>query len=69
MLPTGSGGAAEPRDRRALCVDACPDAVAQHLETSNGLGYVVLDIGKGASTRLFRRLREIEGTIRARILY
>lgn len=45
------------------------NVLAQHLETSNGIGYVVLDIEKVASTRLFLRLKRIEGTIRARILY
>ena len=45
------------------------NVMAQHLETSNGIGYVVLDIEKVASTRLFARLKQIEGTVRARILY
>jgi D-3-phosphoglycerate dehydrogenase len=45
------------------------NVLSQYLETRNGVGYVVLDIEKVASTRLFRRLREIEGTLRARILY
>ena len=45
------------------------NVLAQHLETANSTGYVVLDIEKVASTRLFARLKQIEGTIRARILY
>ncbi len=45
------------------------NVLAQHLETSNGIGYVVLDIEKVASTRLYARLKQIEGTIRARLLY
>jgi len=45
------------------------NVLAQHLETANGLGYVVLDISKGASSRLFHRMRTIDGTIRSRILY
>jgi D-3-phosphoglycerate dehydrogenase len=45
------------------------NVMAQHLETANSIGYVVLDIEKVASTRLFARLRQIEGTVRARILY
>ena len=45
------------------------NVLAQHLETANGIGYVVLDIEKVASTRLYARLKQIEGTIRARILY
>lgn len=42
---------------------------AQHLETRNSVGYVVLDIEKVASKRLLERLKQVEGTIRARILY
>ena len=42
---------------------------AQHLETKNGIGYVVLDIEKAASSRLLRRLKQVPGTIRTRILY
>ncbi|MHC5050818.1 MAG: phosphoglycerate dehydrogenase [Planctomycetota bacterium] len=42
---------------------------AQHPETRNGIGYVVLDIEKVASKRLLERLKQVEGTIRARILY
>ena len=45
------------------------NVLAQHLETRGDLGYVVLDIAKVASTRLFTRLKTIEGTVRARILY
>ena len=45
------------------------NVMAQHLETSSDIGYVVLDIEKVASSRLFGLLRGIEGTIRARILY
>jgi D-3-phosphoglycerate dehydrogenase len=45
------------------------NVMSQYLETRGGVGYVVLDIEKGPSTRLFNRLREIEGTLRARILY
>ena len=45
------------------------NVMAQHLETHNGIGYVVFDIEKEASTGLLGRLKEVEGTIRARILY
>jgi len=45
------------------------NVLAQYLETKGPLGYVVLDIEKQASSRLFARLKEIEGTLRARILY
>ena len=42
---------------------------AQHLETVRDIGYVVLDIGREGSSRLFSLLKSIEGTIRTRILY
>jgi D-3-phosphoglycerate dehydrogenase len=42
---------------------------AQHLETKGEIGYVVLDIDKSGSSRLFTKLKAIEGTVRARILY
>jgi D-3-phosphoglycerate dehydrogenase len=45
------------------------NVLAQHLETRKSVGYVVLDIEKKASTALLARLKEIPGTIRARILY
>ena len=44
------------------------NVLAQHLETRKGVGYVVFDIEKQASTALLDRLKEIPGTIRARIL-
>ena len=45
------------------------NVLAQHLETRGPIGYVVLDIEKQASSRLFALLKEIPGTVRARILY
>jgi D-3-phosphoglycerate dehydrogenase len=45
------------------------NVLAQHLETRKSVGYVVLDIEKTAATAVLGRLREIPGTIRARILY
>ncbi|MHC4550053.1 MAG: phosphoglycerate dehydrogenase [Planctomycetota bacterium] len=45
------------------------NVMAQHLDTRNGIGYVVLDIEKEASSRLLTRLKQVEGTLRARILY
>jgi D-3-phosphoglycerate dehydrogenase len=45
------------------------NVVGQQLETRGEIGFVVLDIEKRASSRLFARLKEIPGTIRARILY
>ncbi|MFI5402020.1 MAG: NAD(P)-dependent oxidoreductase, partial [Planctomycetota bacterium] len=45
------------------------NVLAQHLETRKGVGYVVFDIEKKASSALLGRLKAIPGTIRARILY
>ena len=45
------------------------NVLAQHLETRKSVGYVVLDIEKKASSALLGRLKAIQGTIRARILY
>lgn len=45
------------------------NVLAQHLETRGPVGYVVLDIEKRASSRLFALLRRIPGTLRSRILY
>jgi len=45
------------------------NVLAQHLETAGEIGYVVLDIEKVGSSRLFAKLKDIPGTIRARLLY
>lgn len=45
------------------------NVLAQHLETRKSVGYVVFDIEKRASDGLLARLKEIPGTIRARVLY
>jgi D-3-phosphoglycerate dehydrogenase len=45
------------------------NVLAQHLETRKGVGYVVFDIEKAASSGLLGRLKAIPGTIRTRILY
>lgn len=42
---------------------------AQYLQTSKDVGYVVTDIDQASSDKAFEALREIPGTIRARILY
>jgi D-3-phosphoglycerate dehydrogenase len=52
-----------------LIADEEINVLAQHLETLRDIGYVVLDIEKAGSSRLFAKLKEIPGTIRARILY
>jgi D-3-phosphoglycerate dehydrogenase len=45
------------------------NVLAQQLDTRGEVGYVVFDIEKKASSRLFALLRAIPATIRARILY
>ncbi|MCW9027685.1 MAG: phosphoglycerate dehydrogenase [Kangiella sp.] len=42
---------------------------AQYLQTQGDIGYVVTDIDKGSSHFALEKMREIEGTIRARVLY
>ena len=41
----------------------------QYLQTQGDLGYVVTDIEDGSSQTALDKMRQIEGTIRARILY
>jgi len=43
--------------------------LAQHLRTTEQIGYVVFDIEKGYKEPLIESLKAIKGTIRARILY
>ena len=43
--------------------------LGQHLQTLNDIGYVVLDIEKESSKRTLEKIKTIEGTIRARLLY
>ena len=43
--------------------------LGQHLQTLNDIGYVVLDIEKEFSKRTLEKIKTIEGTIRARLLY
>jgi len=57
------------RQINAIIAEENINVLAQHLETKGDIGYVVLDIGKVASTRLYARIKSIEGTVRARILY
>ncbi|MDJ0837297.1 MAG: phosphoglycerate dehydrogenase [Acidobacteriota bacterium] len=45
------------------------NVLGQYLGTNNKIGYVVLDIAKDMSERLFERIRAVEGTIRCRMLY
>ncbi|WP_223671238.1 phosphoglycerate dehydrogenase [Kangiella shandongensis] len=41
----------------------------QYLQTQGELGYVVTDIEEGSSQTALKKMRQIEGTIRTRILY
>lgn len=45
------------------------NVLGQFLATNQKIGYVVLDIAKGVSGRVDGALRQIEGTIRMRVLY
>jgi len=45
------------------------NVVGQYLGTNQEVGYVVLDIGKDMSGRLFDRIRQIDGTIKCRMLF
>lgn len=42
---------------------------AQYLKTSDGIGYVVLDLDKKISRPALKLLKEVEGTIKVRLLY
>lgn len=42
---------------------------AQYLQTQGDIGYVVTDIDQSSSQIALEKMREIEGTIRARVLY
>lgn len=42
---------------------------AQYLQTNNDIGYVVIDIDSESSDAAFEKLKSINGTIRARMLY
>lgn len=41
----------------------------QFLQTVEDVGYVVIDVAKGASELALQKIKEIDGTIRARVLY
>ncbi len=52
-----------------LMAERSVNILGQHLKTRGELGYVVLDVDKVDAGSMLPRLREIEGTIRARVLY
>lgn len=41
----------------------------QFLQTVEDVGYVVIDVAKGASELALEKIKEVDGTIRARVLY
>jgi D-3-phosphoglycerate dehydrogenase len=41
----------------------------QYLQTNEKIGYVVIDVDKASSELALEKVREVEGTIRARILF
>jgi D-3-phosphoglycerate dehydrogenase len=42
---------------------------AQYLSTDEQIGYVMTDIDKEYSTKLIKKLRNVDGTIKFRVLY
>ncbi|MGE0712594.1 MAG: phosphoglycerate dehydrogenase [Planctomycetota bacterium] len=49
--------------------EADANILAQHLETTRDVGYVVLDIDRDYPSALLERIKEVPGTIRLRVLY
>jgi len=41
----------------------------QYLQTVEEVGYVVIDVSADASDLALEKIKEVEGTIRARVLY
>ncbi|MBL4844932.1 MAG: phosphoglycerate dehydrogenase [Planctomycetes bacterium] len=52
-----------------VLADAEANILAQHLQTTPELGYVVLDVDRDYPADLAKRLAQVEGTIRSRILF
>lgn len=50
-------------------VDANVNIAAQYLQTDPTIGYVVIDVETDQSADALKRLKEIDGTIKARVLY
>ena len=42
---------------------------AQYLQTNDSIGYVVIDVETAQAEQAITKLKEIDGTIRARILH
>ncbi len=43
--------------------------IGQYLSTDEKLGYVITDLDKGYNQKVIKKLREVEGTIKFRVLY
>ena len=52
-----------------IFVEANLNIAAQYLQTDPKIGYVVVDVETDDASPLLAKLREIEGTIKARVLY
>lgn len=52
-----------------IFVDAGVNIAAQYLQTDEQIGYVVIDIESDNCDHILQNLRQIEGTIRARVLF
>ena len=52
-----------------MFVDQNVNIAGQYLQTDPEIGYVVIDVQLEDSSEALKRLKEIEGTIKARVLY
>ena len=52
-----------------IFVEANINIAAQYLQTDPKIGYVVVDVEAEDSNNLLAKLKEIDGTIRARVLF
>ena len=43
--------------------------VAQYLKTNDEIGYVILDVDRRISKEAFEILKDVEGTVKARMIY
>ena len=53
----------------AVFSESCINIAAQYLQTNNQIGYVVIDLDAQHSQAALKKLREIDGTIRTRVLF
>ncbi|MEN2907769.1 D-3-phosphoglycerate dehydrogenase [Mannheimia haemolytica] len=52
-----------------IFVESNVNIAAQYLQTDAAIGYVVIDVESDNVDEALQRLKAIEGTIRARVLY